>query len=65
VLALITGMGRDELVGLKWQDINLADRTFQVKRIITRKPGGGDMEAEPKTARSRRTVYWFHWLSRY
>jgi integrase len=56
VLALVTGMRRGELVGLKWQDINLAEGTLQVKRIITRKPGGGYMEAEPKTARSRRTV---------
>jgi integrase len=56
VLALVTGMRRGELVGLKWQDINLADNTLQIKRIVTRKPGGGHMEAETKTAQSRRTV---------
>jgi integrase len=59
-LALATGMRRGELLGLKWQDIDLAKGTVQVRRVLTRMPsrlpGKGYVEAEPKTQRSRRTI---------
>lgn len=59
-LALATGMRRGELMGLKWQDINFALGTLQVRRILTRvpskMPGKGYVEAEPKTQRSRRSI---------
>ncbi len=60
VLALATGMRRGELLGLKWQDINFATGTLQIRRILTRipskMPGKGYIEAEPKTQKSRRNV---------
>jgi integrase len=56
VLALATGMRRGELLALKWQDINLADRTLQVRRTVSAVRGEGLVEAEPKTARSRRSI---------
>ncbi len=60
VLALATGMRRGELLALKWQDINFATGTLQVRRILTRVPsklpGKGFVETEPKTQRSRRSV---------
>jgi integrase len=59
-LALATGMRRGELMGLKWQDINFAKSTLQIRRILTRvpskMPGKGYVESEPKTKMSRRSI---------
>src|SRR5579872_3672888 len=61
-LALATGMRRGELLGLKWQDINLTTGMLQVRRILTRIPSTLSekkhvyVEAEPKTQKSRRSV---------
>ena len=59
-LALATRMRRGELMGLKWQDINFATGTLQIRRILTRvpskMPGKGFVESEPKTQKSRRNV---------
>jgi integrase len=63
VLALATGLRRGELLGLKWQDINLDVGVLQVRRALVRLPtqmgkDRGDLyiEAEPKTKSSRRSV---------
>lgn len=57
VLALMTGMRRGELLGLKWQDINLEGGFLQVRRALTRMPTGqGYKETEPKTKSSRRRI---------
>jgi integrase len=37
-LALATGLRRGELMGLKWQDINLDAGVLQVRRILSRVP---------------------------
>lgn len=59
-LALATGMRQGELLGLKWQDINFATGTLQVRRILTRVPSRTSprvfIEAEPKTQHSRRSI---------
>ena len=59
-LALATGLRRGELMGLKWQDINVDAGVLQVRRILSRvpskMPGKGYVEAEPKTQKSRRSL---------
>ena len=59
VLAIHTGMRRGELLGLKWEDVDLdaATPTVRVRRTITRKGKGGSYTlGEPKTKNSRRTI---------
>ncbi len=59
VLAVATGMRRGELAGLKWQDVDLEKGELHVCRSLVRVPtkmGGGYMEAEPKTEKSRRSI---------
>ncbi|GCE18578.1 tyrosine-type recombinase/integrase [Dictyobacter kobayashii] len=57
VLALTTGMRQGELLGLKWEDIDLAIGLLQVKRTITRLVGKGFTVSEPKTTKSRRRIH--------
>ena len=57
MLALHTGMRRGELLGLKWDDVDLDGKlpTVRVRRTLTRK-STGHVLGEPKTKKSRRTV---------
>ena len=55
VLALTTGMRQGELLGLKWQDVDMERGSLQVKATLQRTPSGFVL-AEPKTPRSRRQV---------
>lgn len=61
-LALATGLRRGEILGLKWQDINMTTGTLHVRRILSRVPTQTPernhvyVEAEPKTQKSRRSV---------
>lgn len=55
VLAVTTGMRQGELLGLKWEDVDLAHGTIRVRRTLTRK-GGRLLLGEPKTRKSRRTI---------
>jgi len=49
-------MRRGELLGLKWQDIDLDKGSLQVRRTMGRVVGHGDVTSEPKTASSRRKI---------
>jgi len=44
-------------LGLRWTDIDVASGRLVVNRALQRQPGVGYALVEPKTARSRRTVY--------
>ena len=55
-VAVGSGMRAGELCGLRWSDVDLPARSLVVRRSMARADGGGYELAEPKTARSRRTV---------
>lgn len=54
-LAVHTGLRQGELLGLKWDDVDLDDGTLQVRRALTTAKGGPVLAA-PKTKGSRRSV---------
>jgi integrase len=55
VLAIHTGLRQGELLGLKWDDIDLEAGTLQVRRALITGRGGPQLAA-PKTKGSRRRV---------
>lgn len=55
VLAVHTGLRQGELLGLKWDDIDLEEGALQVRRALTTAKGGPRLAA-PKTKDSRRRV---------
>src|SRR3712207_6400692 len=55
ILAVATGLRQGELLGLRWDDIDLEVGTLQVRRTLTTAKGGPVLSA-PKTKGSRRTV---------
>jgi integrase len=58
-LAIQTGMRQGELLGLKWEDVDLDRQTVRVRWTLTRKgsdTGGSYGFGAPKTKMSRRTV---------
>ena len=59
MLALHTGMRQGELLGLKWDDVDLDNATIRVRRTLTRH-GGKVALGEPKTRESRRTFRLTH-----
>ncbi len=62
VLAVTCGLRFGELLGLKWEDVDLTERRLTVRNQLQWIPGAGpDGKAEPrlippKTAKSRRTI---------
>ena len=56
MLAVGTGMRQGELLGLKWEDVDLEAGTLQVRRTLSTATGGGFRFGAPKTAKSRRSV---------
>src|ERR671910_147090 len=59
VLAVTTGLRQGEVLGLRWDDIDLEVGTLQVRRTLTTAKGGPVLSA-PKTKGSRRTVKLSH-----
>jgi integrase len=55
VLAVTTGLRQGELLGLKWEDVDLEDGTLQVRRTLATTKGGPQLTS-PKTKGSCRTV---------
>jgi integrase len=55
VLAVHCGLRQGELLGLRWEDVDLEAGTLQVRRTLTTTKGGS-MFTAPKTAKSRRNI---------
>jgi integrase len=55
VLAIHTGLRQGELLGLKWDDVDLEDGSLQVRRTLTITKDG-PVFTSPKTTGSRRSV---------
>ncbi len=56
VLAITTGMRQGELLGLKWEDVDLEAGTVQVRRTLSTRVGKGFSFGPPKTAKGRRSI---------
>lgn len=54
--AILCGLRRGEIIGLKWGDLDFAKRTFQIKRAATRKKGVGTCTDKPKNETSQRPL---------
>lgn len=52
-LATFLGLRREEVLGLRWKDVNLENRTLRVVNVITQ-TGSKLVEKEPKTKKSER-----------
>jgi integrase len=55
LLAVTTGLRQGELLGLQWSDVDLEDRSIQVRHTL-QEYGAELALAEPKTKQSRRRV---------
>jgi integrase len=55
-LAVLTGMRRSELAGLKWANVDMVNGRLSVVSTLQRIPGHGLVEGLPKTNRSRRSI---------
>ncbi|MFC1945578.1 tyrosine-type recombinase/integrase [Chloroflexota bacterium] len=55
-MAIFTGMRRSELLGLKWQDVDLTLHLASVRRSLHTAKGGQVILRQPKTEKSRRMV---------
>jgi integrase len=55
VLAVHTGLRQGELLGLKWDDVDLEDGSLQVRRTLSITKNGS-VFTSPKTTGSRRSV---------
>lgn len=55
-LAVTSGLRLGELLGLEWSDVDAVAGTMTVRRALARADDGGWRLAQPKTARSRRTL---------
>jgi integrase len=57
VLLITSGLRIGEATALTWDDVDLDRGSVSIRRTIQRLKGRGLVVGEPKTARSRRTVY--------
>ncbi|KMY43397.1 hypothetical protein AC622_03290 [Bacillus sp. FJAT-27916] len=56
ILAIFTGMRKGELLGLKWNDINLVKGKIHLRRSVARVKGKGLIVKDLKTKKSKRQI---------
>ena len=55
-IALTLGARRGEILGLKWDDIDLGQQTLEIRRTLKRRSHHGLVLAEPKTSAGKRKL---------
>jgi integrase len=55
-LAITTGMRKGEILGLRWQDIDLQEGVLQIRRTLGYFAHHGFVEGEPKTKKSKHKI---------
>ncbi|MCG8514512.1 MAG: site-specific integrase [Halanaerobiales bacterium] len=55
-VALRTGMRRSELLGLRWEDVDLENKTIRVRQVLVTKMGTGTMIKGTKNLSSTRSI---------
>jgi integrase len=55
-VAAFTGMRRNEILALRWTDIDFASKTIKIERSLERTEKFGTAFKEPKTWRGKRTI---------
>jgi integrase len=56
VLAIAAGLRQGELLGLRWEDLDLERGTLQVRRTLTGAKNGNPTFGNPKTAKGKRSA---------
>lgn len=56
LLALTCGLRRGEILGLRWDNINLQNNTIKITQSIVQTPSGEILEKEPKSKSGVRTI---------
>jgi integrase len=54
--AAFTGARRNEVLGLRWRDLDVANKTLRIERAVEETEKFGLTFKEPKTARGKRTI---------
>jgi integrase len=57
LLAVTTGLRRSELLGLKWEDVDLERGTLRLRRTLQQTDAGLEFSTEMKTPKSRRQIH--------
>lgn len=55
-LALLTGLRKGELLGLRWADVQWKENSLSVRQVLSGKNGQGGFQ-DPKTQAGTRTIY--------
>lgn len=55
-VAAFTGARRNEILGLQWRDLDVADKSLRIERAVEETERDGLNLKEPKTARGKRTI---------
>jgi integrase len=56
VIAVTAGLRQGELLGLRWEDVNVKRKTLQVRRTLLGSKKGNTVFGVPKTAKGKRSV---------
>lgn len=56
-LILLSGVRPGEAAALRWRDVNFQENSIRINQTLTRPKGGGFLFKEPKSQKSKRTIF--------